>query len=109
MKFNETNDLSMQRVLLCDLVFKFILEVVQRGGFVLCPEAALLKGSDPVLHVFLLGHGLQQVFQRENRERISVRHINTLQTQKPGEILIFQTNRKVASSGYLGGSAGVAL
>ena len=78
----------MQRAFLCDLVFKFILEVVQASGFMLCPETVLLKGSDPLLHVFLLGHGLQQVFQRKDRERISVRHINILQTEKQGEILI---------------------
>lgn len=57
---------TMQRVFLCYLVFKFILEVVRTGGFMLCPETTLLKVSDPLLYVFLLDHGLQQVYQREN-------------------------------------------
>lgn len=66
MKFNANDD----AVFLCYLVFKFILEVLQTGGFMLCPETTPLKGSDPLLYVFLLGHGLQQVYQRKNRKEL---------------------------------------
>ena len=84
MNFSKISYLSMHRVFIGNLIFKFIVEVVHRGGFTLCREVALLKGGDPLLHVLLLGHGLQQVFQRENRELTSAGHVNTLQTQKLG-------------------------
>ena len=56
--------LSMQRILICDFIFRFIIKVMHRGGFALCGKVAFLKCSDSLLHVLLLGHGLHRALQR---------------------------------------------
>ena len=84
----------MHRFLICDFIFKFIIEVVHRDGFVLCSEVAFLKWSDSVLHVLLLGHSLHQALQR--RKVIIIEYSDTLKSKIAGLNPKFQIKHKIS-------------
>ena len=95
-QFSKGHYLSMHRILICDFIFKFIVEVMHRGGFALCSEVAFLKGSDSLLHVLLLGHGLRRALQRRKGKSLSWNALIHLTVKKAGLNPNFQIKHKVS-------------
>lgn len=50
--------LSEEGLFVGHLVLQLVVQVVDRGGLPLGGQVAFLQRGDPLLHVFLLGHGL---------------------------------------------------